>query len=114
MPREINYESLADCAADQPRSGSTRDDRNTRLKGGLNQCAGLPCVAGKTHRNGLDLVEGSVGGVELTRQIVKGYVAVRPGKHRSLLGGSHRALPSYRRRGSVTIMKAKRTSGLRR
>jgi hypothetical protein len=51
---------------------------------------------GKGDCHGFDLVNGSVRRVKLARQIIEGYLAVRPGKRRSLLGGSHRARSPYR------------------
>src|SRR5208337_2274489 len=69
---EINDDAVADGSARKTRSRAARNDRYTRLRRRLDDGAGLVRAAGKRDGQRLDLVNGRVRGVELTRQIVKG------------------------------------------
>ena len=71
VAREIHHQPVADGAPRKTGPRAARDDRHTRLRRCLDDGAGLARVGGKRHGQRFDLVNGRVGGVELTRQVVK-------------------------------------------
>ena len=89
VAREINDEAVADGSARKTRSRAARDDRHARLRRRPDDGTGIVRVGGKRHGQRLDLVNGRVCGVELTRQIVKSDVANRRLQSGQLLIGCH-------------------------
>src|SRR5438552_563536 len=75
VTREFNDQSFADRIPDETRAGTSRSHWHGRVGCGANDCARLLRVARKRDAERLDLINGSVSRIKLSRQIVETRVA---------------------------------------
>src|SRR5882724_8436978 len=88
MTREVDDQSFADSVAHETRARASRNNRQVNIGCGTNHRACLVRVTGESRADRLDLINGGIGRVKLSRQIIKPSVA--PGLlDFSLLRGSH-------------------------
>ena len=76
MRRELDDQTIADRAACQPAPSAARRDGDALVRRGPNHRTGLLRAARERHRDRFDLIDGRVGRVELTRQIIESQVAI--------------------------------------
>src|SRR5213082_2199749 len=75
VTREFNDQSFADGVPDETCTRASRSNRYARIGCGANDCARLPRIFWKCHTERLDLINGSVSRIKLSRQIVETCVA---------------------------------------
>ena len=75
VPREIDNQAFADRVSNQTRTGAARRHRNAGIGCGMNDCARLLRAFRKGRADRLDLIDRSVSGIKLARQIIKARVA---------------------------------------
>ena len=80
VAREFDDHSISDRSATQTAPSAAWRDRSTGIGGRLDDRAGLPCTAWKRNCDGRELIERSVGGVELPRQIIVYDLAISIGE----------------------------------
>jgi hypothetical protein len=94
VAREIDDQTIANCAAGEATAGTAGRDRNTRSPGRQNDCARLLCVPGEGDGCGLNLVKRGVGRVNVSGAIIEGDLAIRRNE-RALLSRRHRSLSTF-------------------
>src|SRR5882724_10070147 len=90
VSRKINDQSLPERPARKSRARAARNDGDAGLAGRLDDGARLFGAPRKCHRQRLDLVDRSVGCVQLPGEIVEGDLAIHRRERRDLLSRSHR------------------------
>jgi hypothetical protein len=78
VPREIDNESFADRIPHQTCAGAPRSDRDVFVRCGLNYRARLFWAGRECDAERLNLIDRSVGGVEVAGKVIEMNVAARP------------------------------------
>jgi len=92
VAREINDDSFAEGATNKPGPGAAGCYRDSCMRRGLDDSAGLAHRSRKGHAHWFDLVNRGIGGVKLAGKIIESDVTIGGGEGSLLLRGSHRTV----------------------
>src|SRR6202043_919262 len=91
VPREIDDQALADCSARQACARTARRDRNIFRRSRADDGACLFRRLWECYPEGFDLINGSVGGIQMASQVVEANVAIDGANSRFLCCGHRTA-----------------------